>query len=40
MLTAKKPGTGIAATRLDEMLGRTLARDVAADRLLRPEDLQ
>ena len=40
MVTAKKPGTGIAATRLEEMLGRTLAHDVAADRLLRLEDLQ
>ncbi|MDP7547076.1 MAG: SAF domain-containing protein, partial [Alphaproteobacteria bacterium] len=40
MLTAKKPGTGIAAARMDEILGRTLARDVLPDRLLRPEDLQ
>jgi len=40
MLTAKKPGTGIAAGKLEDVLGRTLARDVAADRLLRPEDLQ
>ena len=40
MLTAKKPGTGIAATRLDEFIGRTLANDVQPDRLLRPEDMQ
>ncbi len=40
MLTAKKPGTGIAATELDEILGRTLSRDVVPDRLLRPEDMQ
>ena len=40
MLTAKKPGTGISATRLAEIVGRTLARDVVPDRLLRPEDLQ
>ncbi len=39
MLTAKKPGTGIPATRLAEYIGRTLARDIRADRLLRPEDL-
>ncbi len=39
MLTAKKPGTGIAAGRREEFIGRTLARDVAADRLLREEDL-
>ena len=40
MLTAKKPGTGISATKLDEIVGRTLSRDVVPDRLLRPEDLQ
>ena len=40
MLTAKKPGTGFAATRLDEFIGRTLANDVQPDRLLRPEDMQ
>jgi N,N'-diacetyllegionaminate synthase len=40
MLTAKKPGTGIAATNLEDVLGRTLSRDVVPDRLLRPEDLQ
>ena len=39
MLTAKKPGTGIPATRLAEYIGRTLTRDIRADRLLRPEDL-
>ena len=40
MLTAKKPGIGIAATRLDEFIGRTLANDVQPDRLRRPEDMQ
>ena len=39
MLTAKKPGTGIAAAKLDEFVGRTLANDVRPDRLLRPEDV-
>ena len=40
MLTAKKPGTGIAATSLNEFIGRSLARDVVPNRLLRLEDLQ
>ena len=35
----KKPGTGIPARELDEVLGRTLARAVPADTLLRREDL-
>lgn len=39
MLTTKKPGTGIPADRLESFVGRRLARDVSADRLLRPEDL-
>jgi sialic acid synthase SpsE len=38
-LVAKKPGSGIPAARLPELLGRRLARDVAADRLLSDEDL-
>jgi N,N'-diacetyllegionaminate synthase len=37
---AKKPGTGIPAARLPEVVGRRLARDVAADQLLTPEDLE
>ncbi|MBT3534922.1 MAG: N-acetylneuraminate synthase, partial [Rhodospirillaceae bacterium] len=40
MLTAKKPGTGISATRMDEYIGRTLADDVQPDRLLRPDDVK
>lgn len=40
MLTAKKPGTGISPSDLPRVLGRRLARDVPADRLLRPEDLE
>jgi sialic acid synthase SpsE len=39
MLAAKKPGGGIPVTRLDELVGRRLARDVSAARLLREEDL-
>ncbi len=39
-LAAKKPGSGIPAERLEGLLGRTLARDVAADQLLAEEDLE
>lgn len=40
MLTLKKPGTGIPAELLDSLIGRTLARDVTPERLLRMEDLR
>ena len=40
MLTAKKPGTGIPVGDLRSLVGRRLARDVTAERLLRPEDLE
>jgi N,N'-diacetyllegionaminate synthase len=39
-LAAKKPGTGIPAGRLPELLGRRLRRDLAADELLREEDCE
>ncbi len=39
MLTAKKPGTGIPAAELDDIVGRRLATDVVPERLLRREDL-
>jgi N,N'-diacetyllegionaminate synthase len=39
MLTMKKPATGIPAEKLPELIGRRLGRDVAANRLLRWEDL-
>ncbi len=39
-LTTKKPGTGIAANRMHEMIGRRLRRDVAADEMLREEDFE
>lgn len=39
MLTTKKPGTGIPAGDVDKIVGRTLRRDVAPDRLLSLEDL-
>jgi len=38
-LTVKKPGTGIPARRLDDVVGRTLRTAVAADALLSPDDL-
>jgi N,N'-diacetyllegionaminate synthase len=37
-LAAKKPGTGIPAARLVEVVGRRLRRAVAADELLRADD--
>jgi N,N'-diacetyllegionaminate synthase len=38
-LAAKKPGTGIPAERLREIVGRTLRRNVVADEMIREEDL-
>ena len=38
-LALKKPGTGIPAVRLKELINRTLKRAVAADTLLSEEDL-
>jgi N,N'-diacetyllegionaminate synthase len=38
-LAYKKPGGGIAPERLAELIGRTLARDVSAERLLLDDDL-
>ncbi len=37
-LTAKKPGTGIPADRLDTLVGRRLCRPVEADQLLEEAD--
>lgn len=39
-LTIKKPGTGLPPERLDDVVGRTLARSVTADQLLAPEDIE
>ena len=39
-LTAKKPGTGIPAARIRELVGRRLRRDVTADVLLAETDLE
>lgn len=38
-LTTKKPGTGIPAARLPELIGRTLSRPIKADQLLLLSDL-
>jgi sialic acid synthase SpsE len=37
---AKRPGTGIPARRLDEVIGRVAARDIASGRLVQWADLQ
>jgi N,N'-diacetyllegionaminate synthase len=39
-LTVKKPGTGIPAARLSELVGRRLRRSIAADELLAETDLE
>ncbi|HVO83567.1 MAG TPA: N-acetylneuraminate synthase family protein [Syntrophobacteria bacterium] len=39
-LTVKKPGTGIPAARLSQLLGRRLKRSIAADTLLAEEDVE
>jgi N,N'-diacetyllegionaminate synthase len=39
MLKALRPGTGIPAARIDEVVGRRLRRAVAGDQLLDPDDL-
>ena len=38
-LTARKPGRGIPAANMDEVVGRTLARDVSTDRVLLWDDI-
>ncbi len=38
-LSVKKPGTGIPAAQLHTIVGRTLARDVQAEEMLREADL-
>lgn len=39
-LAAKKPGTGLPAARLDDVVGRRLRRALAADTLLAEDDLE
>ncbi len=38
-LTTKKPGTGIPAEKLSELLGRKLSKSIKRDQLLKEEDL-
>jgi sialic acid synthase SpsE len=38
-LILKKPGTGIPAARLSELIGRTLRRALKADQLLQEADI-
>jgi N,N'-diacetyllegionaminate synthase len=39
MLAAKKPGTGIPAAKLDDVVGRTAARDLPADTVVTEDAL-
>lgn len=39
-LDAKRPGVGIPADQLDNLLGKTLKQAVRVDSLLRPEDIE
>jgi N,N'-diacetyllegionaminate synthase len=39
-IAIKKPGTGLSPGRLDEIVGRRLARPVTADQLLAVEDIE
>jgi N-acetylneuraminate synthase len=39
-LATKKPGIGIPASELHDLVGRRLRRDIAADQLLYPDDLE
>ncbi|MEM6683373.1 MAG: SAF domain-containing protein, partial [Pseudomonadota bacterium] len=38
-LCFKRPGTGIAPTDVESVVGKTLAQDVLADRLVEPQHL-
>jgi sialic acid synthase SpsE len=40
MLAAKKPGTGIPARRLAELVGRRARTDIAADAVLTEADVE
>jgi N-acetylneuraminate synthase len=40
MLAVKKPGTGVPASRLLEVVGKRAVRDLPADALLMPEDVR
>jgi N-acetylneuraminate synthase len=40
MLAAKKPGTGIPARRIDEVVGLRARRDIPADTVLTYDDVE
>lgn len=40
MLTGKRPGTGIPIREIDSVVGRKLKRDMPADSIIFPDDLQ
>ena len=40
MLAAKKPGTGIPARKIDELVGMRARRDIAADTVLTEDDVE
>jgi len=39
-LYAKRPGTGISPEHIDELVGKTITRDIEADQLVRLEDIK
>jgi N,N'-diacetyllegionaminate synthase len=39
-ITARKPGSGIPAAKINDYIGRTLSRDVAADSFFSPDDFE
>ncbi|MEA3286904.1 MAG: N-acetylneuraminate synthase family protein [Candidatus Marinimicrobia bacterium] len=39
MLTTKGPGNGISPVRLDQIIGKSVTRDIAADVVLKDEDI-
>jgi N-acetylneuraminate synthase/N,N'-diacetyllegionaminate synthase len=40
LLVAKRPGGGIGPDRIDSIVGKTAARDIAGGEMLRPEDVR
>jgi sialic acid synthase SpsE len=39
LFVAKRPGGGIGPEAIDGLVGKRAVRDIAADEMLRPEDL-
>lgn len=39
MLTTKGPGSGISPAKLDELIGKTVTKDIMADVVMMPEDI-